>query len=68
MLKVSPENSLSMALLADLWHEAYLPEGVLSVLPADRQTSEYLVSHAGVDKISFTGSTRVGRRIASIAA
>ncbi|MPY30024.1 aldehyde dehydrogenase [Streptomyces adustus] len=67
VLKVSPENSLSMALLADLWHEAGLPEGVLSVLPADRETSEYLVSHAGVDKISFTGSTRAGRRIASIA-
>ena len=47
VLKVSPENSLSMALLADLWHEAGLPEGVLSVLPADRETSEYLVSHAG---------------------
>ena len=67
VLKVSPENSLSMMLLADLFHEAGLPEGVLSVLPADRQTSEYLVSHAGVDKISFTGSTRAGRRIASIA-
>ncbi|MGK3945052.1 aldehyde dehydrogenase [Streptomyces caeruleatus] len=67
VLKVSPENSLSMALLADLWHEAGLPEGVLSVLPADRGTSEYLVSHPGVDKISFTGSTGAGRRIGSIA-
>ncbi|MEU6343914.1 aldehyde dehydrogenase [Streptomyces sp. NPDC046977] len=67
VLKVSPENSLSMMLLAQLWHEAGLPEGVLSVLPADRETSEYLVSHPGVDKISFTGSTRAGRRIASIA-
>ncbi|MEN1889539.1 aldehyde dehydrogenase [Streptomyces mirabilis] len=67
VLKVSPENSLSMALLADLWHEAGLPEGVLSVLPADRETSEYLVSHPGIDKISFTGSTGAGRRIGSIA-
>ncbi|MFY1616382.1 aldehyde dehydrogenase [Micromonospora sp. WMMD736] len=67
VLKVSPENSLSMMLLADLWHEAGLPEGVLSVLPADRETSEHLVSHADVDKISFTGSTRAGRRIAAIA-
>ncbi|WP_393086586.1 aldehyde dehydrogenase [Streptomyces sp. LN704] len=67
VLKVSPENSLSMMLLADLWHRSGLPEGVLSVLPADRETSEYLVSHPGVDKISFTGSTRAGRRIASIA-
>ncbi|MEU0033407.1 MULTISPECIES: aldehyde dehydrogenase [unclassified Streptomyces] len=67
VLKVSPENSLSMMLLADLWHRSGLPEGVLSILPADRGTSEYLVSHPGVDKISFTGSTRAGRRIASIA-
>lgn len=67
VLKVSPENSLSMTLLADLFHEAGLPEGVLSVLPADRETSEYLVSHPDIDKIAFTGSTRAGRRIASIA-
>jgi acyl-CoA reductase-like NAD-dependent aldehyde dehydrogenase len=67
VLKVSPENSLSMMLLADLWHEAGLPAGVLSVLPADRETSEYLVSHPDVDKIAFTGSTRAGRRIAAIA-
>ncbi|MGW2942172.1 aldehyde dehydrogenase [Streptomyces sp. NPDC001226] len=67
VLKVSPENSLSMMLLADLFHEAGLPVGTLSVLPADRETSEYLVSHRDVDKISFTGSTRAGRRIASIA-
>ncbi|MFB4426210.1 aldehyde dehydrogenase [Streptomyces sp. QL37] len=67
VLKVSPENSLSMGLLADLLAQVGLPEGVSSVLPADRETSEYLVSHPGVDKIAFTGSTRAGRRIASIA-
>ncbi|MEU6257007.1 aldehyde dehydrogenase [Streptomyces sp. NPDC047043] len=67
VLKVSPENSLSMGFLAELLARCGLPEGVISVLPADRETSEYLVSHPGVDKISFTGSTRAGRRIASIA-
>lgn len=67
VLKTSPENSLSMNLLAELLDAAGLPEGVVSVLHADRGTSEYLVSHPGVDKISFTGSTRAGRRIASIA-
>ncbi|MFJ6850960.1 aldehyde dehydrogenase [Streptomyces sp. NPDC091271] len=67
VLKVSPENSLSMGLLAELLEQVGLPEGVISVLPADRETSEYLVSHPGVDKIAFTGSTRAGRRIASIA-
>ncbi|MFK4594204.1 aldehyde dehydrogenase [Streptomyces pristinaespiralis] len=67
VLKVSPENSLSMGFLAELLERAGLPEGVVSVLPADRETSEYLVSHPQVDKIAFTGSTRAGRRIASIA-
>ncbi|MGA4844293.1 aldehyde dehydrogenase [Streptomyces sp. G45] len=67
VLKVSPANSLSMGLLAELLERTGLPEGVISVLPADRETSEYLVSHAEVDKIAFTGSTRAGRRIASIA-
>ncbi|WP_207897766.1 aldehyde dehydrogenase [Amycolatopsis pittospori] len=67
VLKVSPENSLSMNLLADLLSEAGLPSGVISVLPADRETSEYLVKHPGVDKIAFTGSTAAGRRIASLA-
>ncbi|SDY59650.1 Acyl-CoA reductase [Saccharopolyspora shandongensis] len=67
ILKASPENSLSMGLLADLLQQVGLPEGVISVLPADRETSEHLVSHPGVDKISFTGSTAAGRRIASIA-
>ncbi|AZQ74925.1 aldehyde dehydrogenase [Streptomyces luteoverticillatus] len=67
VLKVSPENSLSMGFLADLLERVGLPEGVISVLPADRETSEYLVSHEEVDKIAFTGSTRAGRRIASIA-
>ncbi|MGW2956062.1 aldehyde dehydrogenase [Streptomyces eurythermus] len=66
-LKVSPENSPSMGFLAELLDQVGLPEGVLSVLPADRETSEYLVSHKDIDKIAFTGSTRAGRRIASIA-
>ncbi|MEU6105914.1 aldehyde dehydrogenase [Streptomyces flaveolus] len=67
VLKVSPENSLSMGFLAELLERTRLPEGVVSVLPADRETSEYLVSHQDVDKIAFTGSTRAGRRIAAIA-
>ncbi|ROS38606.1 aldehyde dehydrogenase [Amycolatopsis thermoflava] len=67
VLKVSPENTLSMNLLADLLAQTGLPEGVISVLPADRETSEHLVKHPGVDKIAFTGSTRAGRRIASLA-
>jgi acyl-CoA reductase-like NAD-dependent aldehyde dehydrogenase len=67
VLKASPENSLSEFLLAEIFAEAGFPEGVVSIVPADRETSEYLISHADVDKISFTGSTAAGRRIAAIA-
>jgi betaine-aldehyde dehydrogenase len=44
--------------------EAGFPKGVVSVLPAERETSEYLAVHPGVDKVSFTGSTVAGRHLA----
>ena len=43
-----------------------LPPGVLNVLCADREASESLVANPEIDKITFTGSTAAGRRIASI--
>ena len=67
VLKPSPETAVDSLALAELLAAAGFPEGVVSVLPADREVSEYLVSHPEVDKIAFTGSTAAGRRIASIA-
>ncbi|WUD77085.1 aldehyde dehydrogenase [Streptomyces sp. NBC_00510] len=67
ILKVAPETPLNGLLLGELFTQAGFPEGVVSILPADRKTSEYLVAHPGIDKIAFTGSTGAGRRIASIA-
>ncbi|SHN18054.1 aldehyde dehydrogenase [Cryptosporangium aurantiacum] len=66
LLKPSPEAPLSAFALAEAAAEAGLPEGVLSVLPAGPAASEYLVRHPGVNKISFTGSTAVGRRIGEL--
>ncbi|NIJ12569.1 betaine-aldehyde dehydrogenase [Saccharomonospora amisosensis] len=66
VLKPPPESPLSGLALAEILDEAGLPEGVVSVLPAGREVGERLVSHGGVDKISFTGSTAAGRRIASL--
>jgi aldehyde dehydrogenase (NAD+) len=43
-----------------------LPPGVLNVVTADREVSELLVRDPRVDKITFTGSTAAGRRIASL--
>ncbi|MHC0432179.1 aldehyde dehydrogenase [Streptomyces sp. O3] len=66
ILKVSPETPLDAYLLAGIAAEAGLPEGVLSVIPADREVSEYLVGHPGVDKVSFTGSVGAGKRVMEV--
>ncbi|MFF5443408.1 aldehyde dehydrogenase [Streptomyces sp. NPDC012888] len=68
ILKPSPEAPLDSFILADIVREAGLPEGVLSILPADREVSEYLVGHPGVDKVAFTGSVAAGRRVMEVAA
>ncbi|MFF4405804.1 aldehyde dehydrogenase [Streptomyces sp. NPDC001262] len=68
ILKPSPETPLDAYLLAEIAAEAGLPEGVLSVLPAGRETGEYLVGHPGVDKVAFTGSVAAGKRVMEVAA
>lgn len=52
---------------ARLFEEAGLPAGLFHVLPGGADTGSALVSEPFVDMISFTGSTRVGRQIGSIA-
>ena len=66
VLKPPEETPLFGQLLAEVFDDAGLPPGVLNVVPADRSVSEKLVRHPLVDKISFTGSTRAGRRIAAL--
>ena len=64
VLKPAPESVLDALLLADLVAQADLPPGVLNVVPGGRDVGEQLVSHPGVDKVSFTGSTAAGRQVA----
>lgn len=66
VLKPAPETPLNSYRLADAVEKAGFPEGVVSILPAGREVSEYVVTHPGVDKVSFTGSSVVGRRIAEL--
>ncbi|MFJ6805769.1 aldehyde dehydrogenase [Streptomyces anulatus] len=68
VLKPSPETPLDAYLLAEVCEAAGLPEGVFSVLPADRETSAYLVAHPGIDKVAFTGSVGAGKQIMAAAA
>ena len=64
--KPSPETPLEALILAECIAAAGVPEGVFSVLTADRDVSDHLIRHEGVDKVSFTGSTAAGLNIASI--
>ncbi|MEU8895436.1 aldehyde dehydrogenase [Nocardia sp. NPDC048505] len=67
VLKPAPLTPITANMVADIFTDAGLPEGVLSVLPAEAEVAEYLVSHPDVDKVTFTGSTAVGRKIGAIA-
>ena len=66
VLKLAPETPLDGYLLAEAIDEAGLPPGVINVLAAGRENSEYLVRHPGIDKVSFTGSTVTGGKIGAI--
>ena len=62
--KPASYTPLTALAFADLAHEAGLPAGVLNVLPGGgSEVGSALVSHPGVDKITFTGSTEVGKGI-----
>ncbi|MBO3746264.1 aldehyde dehydrogenase [Streptosporangiaceae bacterium NEAU-GS5] len=66
VIKPAPETPLDSYLLAEMIKEAGIPAGVVNIVAAGRETGEHLVSHEGVDKIAFTGSTAAGRRIGAI--
>ncbi|HEX5144661.1 MAG TPA: aldehyde dehydrogenase [Mycobacterium sp.] len=68
ILKPAPESPLDALLLAQLLDEAGLPPGVVSVLPGDAALGARLVSHPGIDKVSFTGSTAAGKAVAAACA
>lgn len=66
VVKPSPGTVLDSYLLAEAAAEAQVPAGVINWVAADRDVGAYLVSHPGVDKVAFTGSTAAGRSIARV--
>jgi phenylacetaldehyde dehydrogenase len=66
--KPAEESPLSALRLAELALEAGFPPGVWNVVTGDGETGAALASHDRVDKISFTGSTEVGRDVMRAAA
>jgi aldehyde dehydrogenase (NAD+) len=66
VLKASPETALDAMVFAEAAQQAGIPAGVFNVVPGAADASAHLVSHPGVDKVSFTGSTSVGRIIGEV--
>jgi aldehyde dehydrogenase (NAD+) len=64
VLKPAETTPLTALLLAEVCQQAGLPPGVVNVLTGAGDTGAALVSHPGVNKVAFTGSTEVGKEIA----
>jgi len=65
VLKPAETTSLTALLFAEVCQQAGLPAGVVNILTGDGSTGAALVNHPGIDKIAFTGSTEVGKLIAT---
>ena len=68
VLKPAEFTPLTALAFAEICHEIGLPAGVVNIVTGDGSTGEALVKHPDVDKIAFTGSTKVGRAIRSATA
>ncbi|MGV9790556.1 aldehyde dehydrogenase family protein [Streptomyces sp. NPDC003435] len=68
VVKPSEEASLSVLALVGLLQEAGVPEGVVNVVTGHGPVGAALAAHDDVDKVSFTGSTAVGKKIVQAAA
>ena len=68
VLKPASLSPLTALILGELAHAAGLPPGVLQVLPGSgARVGDALITHPSVRKVSFTGSTEVGRHIMQLA-
>lgn len=63
VMKPAEQTPLTALRIAELWHEAGLPDGVLNIVTGDGAAGKALAQHRDVDKVAFTGSTEVGYEI-----
>ncbi|HSY44320.1 MAG TPA: aldehyde dehydrogenase family protein, partial [Candidatus Acidoferrum sp.] len=68
VLKPAETTSITALRLAQIFQEAGLPDGVVNLVTGAGETGAALVNHPGIDKLAFTGSTEVGKRIAQAVA
>ena len=64
VLKPASTTPLSALLFADICRQADLPPGVVNIITGPGEIGMRLVTNPGVDKVAFTGSTEIGKRIA----
>lgn len=65
VLKPAETTPLTALLFAEICQQAELPAGVVNIITGDGSTGAALVNHPGINKVAFTGSTEVGKAIAS---
>ncbi|SEI60845.1 aldehyde dehydrogenase (NAD+) [Pseudooceanicola nitratireducens] len=63
VLKPAEYTSLTALCFADICRQAGVPKGVINIVTGDGRVGEMIVTHEDVDKVAFTGSTEVGRKI-----
>ena len=68
VLKPAETTSITALRLAEICREAELPEGVVNIVTGAGETGAALVNHPDINKLAFTGSTEVGKRIAQAVA
>ena len=68
VLKPAETTPLTALRLAEILQEVELPPGVVNIVTGDGRTGAALANHEGIDKLAFTGSTEVGKKLAAIAA
>lgn len=68
IIKSSEKSPLSSLYLGKLAREAGIPDGVVNFVSGDGETGSLLAAHMDIDKLSFTGSAVVGKKIAQAAA
>ncbi|MEH1013148.1 aldehyde dehydrogenase family protein [Micromonospora sp. CPCC 206060] len=66
VLKPAEQTPLTAAYLVELCRQAGVPAGVVNLVTGGPDTGRSLVAHPGVDKVSFTGSTAVGREVGRV--
>jgi acyl-CoA reductase-like NAD-dependent aldehyde dehydrogenase len=66
IMKPAPETPLEAYIIAEAAEAAGLPDGVVNLVPSHREAADHLVSNPGVDKVSLTGSTVAGKRVAQV--